>query len=192
MLGTNADRCDGGSIARHRESSFCPLVSSSTVERTRRSRDASRVEAFGAAFPSAYERRKWLKRHHMPAIGREHKQIYMTNAVQKTQLHAAIVYIYIYTYRFQCYYRILPTETRLLYHSTNPLAVFMGSTLQTLFARLLYCPAQVEDPGKIRPARVLWIVGGPGKRPDPQSHPPNALRRPPSSQGECLGGATDG
>lgn len=55
MLGTSADRCPGGSMARHREMSFCPLVSSRTVERTRRSSEASRVEASGAGFPSAWK-----------------------------------------------------------------------------------------------------------------------------------------
>ena len=57
-LGTSADRCPGGSMVRHRESSFCPLVSSKTVDRTRRSSEASRVDASGAGFPSACSRGK--------------------------------------------------------------------------------------------------------------------------------------
>lgn len=52
-LGTSADRCSGGSMTRQRDKSFCPFVSSSTVESTLRSREASRVDASGAGFPSA-------------------------------------------------------------------------------------------------------------------------------------------
>lgn len=42
-------------MARQRESSFCPLVSSRTVRSTRRSSDASRVEGSGDTFPSAWK-----------------------------------------------------------------------------------------------------------------------------------------